>query len=46
MQTLTRELGELTEHQPQAKQLIEETQALMTRLRESRPSHSQKPRRY
>ncbi len=37
MQTLTRELGKLTEHQPQAEQLIEETQTLMTRLRESRP---------
>ncbi len=36
MQTLTRQLGELTERQPQAEQLIEETQALMTRLRESR----------
>ncbi|CEP33905.1 MULTISPECIES: ABC transporter substrate-binding protein [unclassified Halomonas] len=37
MQTLTRELGELTEHQSQAEQLIEDTQALMTTLRESRP---------
>lgn len=37
MQTLTRQLGELTEHQPQAEQLIAETQALMTTLRESRP---------
>ncbi|BCB09685.1 ABC transporter substrate-binding protein [Vreelandella venusta] len=37
MQTLTRKLGELTEHQPQAEQLIEETQTLMTTLRESRP---------
>ncbi|OJA05985.1 ABC transporter substrate-binding protein [Halomonas sp. QHL1] len=37
MQTLTRQLGELTERQPQAEELIEETQALMTRLRESRP---------
>lgn len=37
MQALTRELGELTKHQPQAEQLIEETQTLMTTLRESRP---------
>ena len=37
MQTLTRQLGELTERQPQAEQLIEETQTLMTTLRESRP---------
>ena len=37
MQTLTRQLGELTERQPQAEELIEETQALMTSLRESRP---------
>ncbi|GEN26360.1 ABC transporter substrate-binding protein [Halovibrio variabilis] len=37
MQTRTRELGELTEYQPQAEQLIEETQALMATLRESRP---------
>ncbi|HBS81709.1 ABC transporter substrate-binding protein [Vreelandella alkaliphila] len=37
MQTLTRELGELTGHQPQAEQLIAETQTLMTMLRESRP---------
>lgn len=37
MQTLTRGLGELTEHQPQAEQLIEETHALMATLRESRP---------
>jgi len=36
MQTLTRQLGELTERQPQAEELIEETQALMTSLRESR----------
>jgi len=36
MQTLTRQLGELTERQPQAEQLIEETQTLMTTLRESR----------
>lgn len=36
MQKLTRQLGELTEHQPQAEQLIEETQILMTTLRESR----------
>lgn len=38
MQTLTRQLGELTEHQPQAEALIAETQALMTTLRESRPA--------
>lgn len=37
MQTLTRQLGELTGHQPQAEELIKETQALMTTLRESRP---------
>ncbi|MEA2117926.1 ABC transporter substrate-binding protein [Halovibrio sp. HP20-50] len=37
MHTLTRELGELTGHQPQAEQLIEDTQALMTTLRESQP---------
>lgn len=37
MQTLTRQLGELTERQPQAEQLIVETQDLMTSLRESRP---------
>ncbi|OZT74227.1 ABC transporter substrate-binding protein [Vreelandella boliviensis] len=37
MQKLTRQLGELTEHQPQAEALIAETQALMTTLRESRP---------
>ncbi|WP_339884860.1 ABC transporter substrate-binding protein [Vreelandella maris] len=37
MQTLTRQLGELTERQPQAEQLIEETQTLMTTLREPRP---------
>lgn len=37
MQTLTRQLGELTERQPQAEQLIGDTQALMTRLRESLP---------
>jgi iron complex transport system substrate-binding protein len=37
MQTLTRQLGELTERQPQAEQLIAETQVLMARLRESRP---------
>ena len=36
MQTLTHQLGELTERQPQAEQLIEETQTLMTTLRESR----------
>lgn len=36
MQTLTRQLGELTERQPQAEQLIEDTQALMATLRESR----------
>ena len=36
IQSLTRQLGELTEHQPQAEQLIEETQTLMARLRESR----------
>ncbi|WGI25297.1 ABC transporter substrate-binding protein [Halomonas alkaliantarctica] len=36
IQTLTRQLGELTERQPQAEELIEETQALMTTLRESR----------
>ena len=37
MQTLTRQLGELTERQPQAEQLITETNALMDSLRESRP---------
>lgn len=37
MQTLTRQLGELTERQSQAEQLITETQALMTNLREARP---------
>lgn len=37
MQKLTRQLGELTEHQPQAEALIEETQTLMASLRESRP---------
>lgn len=37
MQTLTRQLGELTERQPQAERLIEETQALMATLRESQP---------
>ncbi|ELY22745.1 ABC transporter substrate-binding protein [Vreelandella titanicae] len=37
MQTLTRQLGELTERQPQAEQLIEDTQTLMATLRESRP---------
>ncbi|AJY48816.1 MULTISPECIES: ABC transporter substrate-binding protein [Halomonadaceae] len=37
MQTLTRQLGELTERQPQAEQLIKETQTLMATLRESRP---------
>lgn len=37
MQTLTRQLGELTERQPQAEQLITDTDDLMTRLRESRP---------
>ncbi|TVP52524.1 MAG: iron-siderophore ABC transporter substrate-binding protein [Halomonas sp.] len=37
MQTRTRELGELTEHLPQAEQLITDTQALMATLRESRP---------
>lgn len=37
MQTLTRQLGELTERQPQAEQLIAQTQALMATLRESRP---------
>ena len=36
IQSLTRQLGKLTEHQPQAEQLIEETQALMASLRESR----------
>ncbi|MCL7928673.1 ABC transporter substrate-binding protein [Halomonas llamarensis] len=37
MQTLTRQLGELTKHQPQAEALIADTQALMSTLRESRP---------
>ncbi|MGO2055076.1 MAG: ABC transporter substrate-binding protein [Halomonadaceae bacterium] len=37
MQKLTRQLGELTEHQPQAEALIAETQALMANLRDSRP---------
>lgn len=37
MQTLTRQLGELTERQPQAEQLIEDTQLLMAALRESQP---------
>lgn len=38
MQKLTRQLGELTEHQPQAEALIVETQALMANLRDSRPA--------
>lgn len=37
MQTLTRQLGELTERQPQAEALIAQTQELMTSLRETRP---------
>ena len=37
MQTLTRQLGELTERQTQAEALIEETTALMSRLRRSQP---------
>nr|WP_298967034.1 ABC transporter substrate-binding protein [uncultured Halomonas sp.] len=37
MQTLTRQLGELTERQTQAEALIEETTALMDRLRRSQP---------
>ena len=37
MQTLTRQLGELTERQTQAEALIEETTALMGRLRRSQP---------
>lgn len=37
MQTLTRQLGELTERQTQAEALIEETAALMSRLRRSQP---------
>ncbi|HSP32640.1 MAG TPA: ABC transporter substrate-binding protein [Halomonas sp.] len=37
MQTLTRQLGDLTERQPQAELLISETQALMASLREKRP---------
>lgn len=37
MQTLTRQLGELTERQSQAEQLIAETQALMATLGESSP---------
>lgn len=36
MQTLTRQLGELTERQPQAEALIVQTQELMTSLRLSR----------
>ena len=37
MQTLTRQLGELTERQTQAEQLITETHDLMASLRESSP---------
>lgn len=37
MQTLTRQLGELTDRQAQAEQLISETQALMVSLRETQP---------
>ncbi len=37
MQALTRQLGELTERQPQAEELINDTQALMASLRKSRP---------
>ncbi|MBT2771357.1 ABC transporter substrate-binding protein [Halomonas sp. ISL-60] len=40
MQKVTRQLGELTEHQPQAEALIAETDALMANLRETR-LHSQ-----
>ncbi|BBI65023.1 hypothetical protein HSBAA_63290 [Vreelandella sulfidaeris] len=40
MQTLTRQLGELTERQTQAEQLITETHDLMASLRESSPSQS------
>ncbi|MCH4811940.1 ABC transporter substrate-binding protein [Vreelandella neptunia] len=43
MQTLTRQLGELTEHQPQAEALIAQTQDLMASLRESRPLQSETP---
>lgn len=37
MQSITRQLGELTERQRQAERLIEQTHALMTRLRDARP---------
>lgn len=37
MQTLTRQLGELTDRQTQAEQLITDTQALMASLRETQP---------
>jgi iron complex transport system substrate-binding protein len=37
MQSITRQLGELTERQHQAERLIEQTHALMTRLRDARP---------
>ncbi|MGS2745112.1 ABC transporter substrate-binding protein [Halomonas sp. LS-001] len=37
MQTLTRQLGELTKRQPQAEQLINDTHALMSTLRQQRP---------
>ncbi|SDM95069.1 ABC transporter substrate-binding protein [Vreelandella arcis] len=37
MQSITQRLGKLADRQPQAEQLIEQTQALMTRLRDERP---------
>ncbi|MGO3699325.1 MULTISPECIES: ABC transporter substrate-binding protein [Halomonas] len=37
IQALTRQLGELTERQPQAEQLIADTQTLMASLREAQP---------
>lgn len=37
MQSITRQLGELADRQRQAEQLIEQTQALMARLRDERP---------
>ncbi|SNY97695.1 ABC transporter substrate-binding protein [Halomonas sp. hl-4] len=37
MQTITEQIGELADREPQAKRLIKQTQALMAQLREERP---------
>jgi len=37
MQTITEQIGELADREPQAKRLIEQTQALMAELRDERP---------